>query len=289
MTLLSFEVNPISKVPANCFTGRVEATWNMVRVAAVLMTYLQSSITPILALVLFCLLQLLVLVFHVKTLPFHSHAFNLLRSGIYATVLWAGIASALVSSLTRHSVGVQWALLALAPVCFGLGLAATHRQKSAILSSIRRFRAELCPPAPAGSALRPSRRAASSVAPSCVGGANGGGGAAAAGAGGRPADPFDDFYDVESRASRAFESASSAHVTIRVLLHERDLRGPAAHYPPHSDSSSPPTHPTPPHHAHCRSEIAPLHPARVKRAEWPGHSKMNGLARNYSPHALLYC
>ena len=42
-TLLSFEVSPISQVPADTFTGRVEAAWSTVRVTAVLMVFIQVA------------------------------------------------------------------------------------------------------------------------------------------------------------------------------------------------------------------------------------------------------
>ena len=51
------------------------------------------------------------------------------------------------------------------------------------------------------------------------------------------ADLFEDFYDVESRASRSFESSASAHATIRVLLYERDQRGKSRRVPRRSSSA----------------------------------------------------
>ena len=39
--LLSFEVSPISQVPGDAFTGRIEALWTIARVAAATMVYIQ--------------------------------------------------------------------------------------------------------------------------------------------------------------------------------------------------------------------------------------------------------
>jgi hypothetical protein len=237
-TLLSFEVNPVSIQPAACSTGRVEAAWSAVRVAAVLLQLLQAYVTPLAALILFGTLQSLVLAFHLRTLPFHSHTFNLLRAGIFATILWAAIASALVASRAATRAQFHWALIALAPVSFALGVAAAHRVKLAILDNAKRIRAEFSAANGATQAPGHARRSSASCASTAVlqrinAGTVAGpvaGSGAGAGAGGRSfhLELLDTFYSVESRGGRAFDSAAGAHAAIRVLLYERDARGASA-------------------------------------------------------------
>ena len=64
----------------------------------------------------------LVLGFHISLLPFHAHGFNVLRGGIFATVLWSLITSAITSSYATDSNGVDGmmplVLLAMMPAVF---------------------------------------------------------------------------------------------------------------------------------------------------------------------------
>ena len=234
-TLLSFEANPTFHSAGSAFTGRVEVLWSAARVAAVLLGLLQSYTTPTCALVLFCALQAVVLAAHLCVLPFHSPAFNHLRAGIYAAVLWCGIASALVSSLQKDgdAGNAQWALLALTPLAFALGVGASQRCDGHALAVAKRLRAQLAADsdhrlsAPAGGwrvgTIGLSVAAASSQAAAGAGGP---------GRAGRAGQGFEVLFEPESPRSRAFESAADAHACIRGLLRERDSRGPFKSLPP---------------------------------------------------------
>jgi hypothetical protein len=215
-TLLSFEVNPISQVPADCFTGRVELLWSTVRVSAVLLVFAQAYITPIGALTLFIILQGFVLAFHVKTFPFHSHGFNMLRAGIFSTILWAAIASVIVSTFVQgaDTTDAQWALIALAPVSFFAGVVLMHWKKVTIMATVKRLRAEFTKDGSASTALLGPREP------------SGGGGLGLPGRKSRR-DPFLEFFDSNYHISRGFESSKTAHAAIRILLYEKDMRGEA--------------------------------------------------------------
>jgi hypothetical protein len=227
-TLLSFEVNPVSAAPAACSTGRVEAAWSAVRVAAVLLHLLQAHITPLASLVLFAAIQSLVLAYHLRTLPFHSHALNLFRAGVFAAVLWAAVASALVAARVAAAPHIQWVLIALAPVVFAVGAAIAHRAKLAALHTAKRLRAELSELS--GSSAAGATHVRRSPSTGCLPSAGSQGSVhprISAGAGIHTGQwgHLDAFYGVEARGGRAFDSAAGAHAAIRVLLHERDARG----------------------------------------------------------------
>ena len=88
----------------------------------------------------------LVLGFHISLLPFHTHGFNVLRGGIFATVLWSLIASAITSSYATDSNGVDGmmplVLLAMMPAAFIVGAMLVHHKKARVLSYMKILRQE---------------------------------------------------------------------------------------------------------------------------------------------------
>ena len=154
--------------------------------------------------------QAVVLAFHIRTLPFHSHGFNLLRAGIFAAVLWAAVSSAVVSSASGGgSVTAQWALIAMTPICFFAGMGLAQWTKLSLLANARRLRADY------------TREGLGVRRPSLAAG-----GAAGQALSKKRRGDLSDFFDADATTHRAFDSAPAAHATIRILLYEKDQRGP---------------------------------------------------------------
>lgn len=245
-TLFSFEVNPLSQVPGDCFTGRVEALWSAVRIFVAFTFVTQTYLTPLGSLILLALQTAATFAYHVHVLPFYLAFFNVLRAGIYASVLWASFASIIVASASHASDFTQWTLLALVPFAFAAGALYAHSHRIALMANLKRLRSEAaaCESGVSTTRMRRAslevmhRQAAAALASSRRSSAEA---QAASGwprrtaleRGGRGApadrrrrrDPFADFFETESRLSRAFESAGAAHAAIRSLLHEKDVRG----------------------------------------------------------------
>ena len=235
-TLFSFEVNPLSQVPGDCFTGRVEALWNTARIFVAFTFFTQSYITPVGVLIIITIHTGALLAYHVHVLPYHLSWFNVVRGGVYATVLWAAVASLLVVALPAEGDFFQWSLLALIPIAFVAGGLCAHFRRAALMANLKRLRADAAAASAAGEPATAGLRMRRASLERLLGTAEIG-----AAAGPRPdrrqRDPFADFFDTDSRLSRAFDSAGSAHASIRSLLHEKDVRG-----------GRPPPDPPPPMH-----------------------------------------
>eukprot|EP00291_Cryptomonas_curvata_P018387 CAMPEP_0172175116 /NCGR_PEP_ID=MMETSP1050-20130122/14040_1 /TAXON_ID=233186 /ORGANISM="Cryptomonas curvata, Strain CCAP979/52" /LENGTH=1264 /DNA_ID=CAMNT_0012847165 /DNA_START=652 /DNA_END=4446 /DNA_ORIENTATION=+ len=96
----------------------------------------------------------------------------------------------------------QWALLAVGPICFIAGLLITSHKRAQLMSTVRRLREDSLGPTQFGThqpgpSIRYDRKRR---------------------------DPFSEFFDSDSKLSRAFGSAHAAHACIRNLLHEKDER-----------------------------------------------------------------
>jgi hypothetical protein len=214
VTYLSFEVDPLSPRVGDCSTGRIELLWTILRVLIAFEFHIQSLITPIGTLLLLGVVAVVLLKTHVQTLPFYMHEFNMLRSGIYATVLWLIVASAILTS-GLHGATEQWVLVGLSPIFFIAGALAAEMHKAFVRSRVKSLRAEYF----RGRVQETPPEARSSLS----------GFSARAGVGGSAAAPRRDalreFFDADATASGAFQSARAAHLALRLTLYERDDRG----------------------------------------------------------------
>ena len=223
--------------------------YGAVRISGVLVKFLQHYITPVGTMVIILLEAVLILSYHTSTLPFHHHAFNLLRGGIYASVGWLALSSAVVSTSRSNSesiaageggdVAMQWALLSITPVFFSTGAFLVHLKRGWLLDNIRRFRVECSLEQAASTPGAPnplpvtlaSRRASLASVPLRTGSLASLGTLGRMGSHNslphtraRRRDMYLEFFDSASRNKRAFDSAMSALASIRTLLYERDER-----------------------------------------------------------------
>ena len=201
---------------AKC-TGRVEVLWCVLRIGAVLLRILPSFITPIVTLVLFSLHASLVFATHIIILPFHNHRLNVLKGAIYASALYVSISSTVLAALAEdpNRASVSHMLAMMIPIAAWLGAFAVNHRKSSILNQIKTIRmhlqqtdTELNRSSPLNSEQYRNKHTQSAGRISTT-----------------PSTMVDDFFDEETKLTRSFRSARTAHAAIRLLFYEKDRRG----------------------------------------------------------------
>ena len=98
-----------------------------------------------LILAMLCLASAASLVAHANIQPFHSPWLNLMRGGIYASVLWLSVASALLRSFVGgggDTTAAQWALLVAAGAAFLAGMGLVQHKKSTALEAVKKLRTD---------------------------------------------------------------------------------------------------------------------------------------------------
>lgn len=210
VSLLSFETNALARGVRASSTGRVEAWWIVAKVAVTFMAYTVQWLQAASCAVVILLLLLWVLYNHITLLPFHRHETNLIRGGVFFFVVWLALATVIVSAADVSQMQ-EWALLAIAPVFFVLGVCFTHWIRSGHDRSIERLRAEYLRiqsyEGGKGSAAGKEGKEKGEVSPELEMDDQG---------------SFSRFYDPTWESRKAFTSPASAKVMLRTLLYRRE-------------------------------------------------------------------
>eukprot|EP00286_Rhodomonas_abbreviata_P001214 CAMPEP_0181288294 /NCGR_PEP_ID=MMETSP1101-20121128/256_1 /TAXON_ID=46948 /ORGANISM="Rhodomonas abbreviata, Strain Caron Lab Isolate" /LENGTH=1714 /DNA_ID=CAMNT_0023392407 /DNA_START=283 /DNA_END=5427 /DNA_ORIENTATION=- len=140
-SFMALEVNPLARGVRSSSTGRVEGLWLANKIAVTFLIYFAVWVKTVTCAVVLLLMTLWVLHKHTAILPFHNHLVNLLRGGVYTSVAWLALAQIIVVS-TEPSQAREWALIAMIPLFFLVGIGLTHLSRWRLLCVIERLRAD---------------------------------------------------------------------------------------------------------------------------------------------------